>query len=186
MTTTTPRELDRGTEHARRSRNATLGAFLGFFVDMFDIYLPIVALAPAIGYFVAGTLSSSDRSLVTSLIFVATLVGRPIGAFVFGYYADRIGRKRATITALSGCGVLTIIIAVLPGYQQWGSLSLVLFIALRFVVGIFVGGEYTAASPLGAWVSNHGLSVCRAGDGRGCWENCVHGIGDGPGAAVCD
>ncbi len=39
---------------------------------------------------------------------------------------------------------------------------------------------------LGAWVSNHGLSVCRAGDGRGCWENCVHGIGDGPGAAVCD
>lgn len=124
------------------------GAFLGFFVDMFDIYLPIVALAPAIGYFVAGSLSSADRSLVTSLIFVATLVGRPIGAFVFGYYADRIGRKRATITALSGCGVLTIIIAVLPGYQQWGSLSLVLFIALRFVVGIFVGGEYTAASPL--------------------------------------
>jgi len=41
-------------------------------------------------------------------------------------------------------------------------------------------------SHLGAWVSNHGLSVCRAGDGRGCWENCVHGIGDGPGAAVCD
>ena len=39
---------------------------------------------------------------------------------------------------------------------------------------------------LGAWVTNHGLSVCRAGDGRGCWENCVHGIGDGPGAAVCD
>jgi len=50
-------------------------------------------------------------------------------------------------------------------------------LAQRFV------GEYDS---LGAWVTNHGLSVCRAGDGRGCWENCVHGIGDGPGAAVCD
>jgi len=46
--------------------------------------------------------------------------------------------------------------------------------------------EQVERQALGAWVSNHGLSVCRAGDGRGCWENCVHGIGDGPGAAVCD
>jgi hypothetical protein len=36
-----------------RAKNAIRGAFLGFFVDMFDIYLPIVVLAPAIAYFVS-------------------------------------------------------------------------------------------------------------------------------------
>jgi hypothetical protein len=38
-----------------RAKNAIRGAFLGFFVDMFDIYLPIVVLAPAIAYFVCRT-----------------------------------------------------------------------------------------------------------------------------------
>ena len=75
-------------------------------------------------------------------------MGRPIGALVFGHYADRIGRKKATIVSVSGFGILTLVIACLPGYATWGMASVVLFIALRFIVGFFVGGEYTAASPL--------------------------------------
>jgi hypothetical protein len=38
-----------------QAKNAIRGAFLGIFVDMFDIYLPIVVLAPAIAYFVSWT-----------------------------------------------------------------------------------------------------------------------------------
>jgi MFS family permease len=131
-----------------KGRRAIRGAFLGFFVDMFDIYLPIVVLAPAIAYFVSPELSASETSLITGIIFAATLVGRPIGAFIFGHYADRIGRKRATIVSVSGFGALTVVIGCLPGYEQWGMGAVVLFVLLRFVVGIFVGGEYTAASPL--------------------------------------
>jgi MFS family permease len=129
-------------------RKAINGAFFGFFVDMFDIYLPVIVLAPAIKYFVAPQLSDAETSLITGAIFAATLVGRPIGALIFGHHADRLGRKRATIISVSGFGVLTVVIGCLPGYAQWGMTSVVLFIALRFVVGIFVGGEYTAASPL--------------------------------------
>src|SRR3954463_15545204 len=62
--------------------------------------------------------------------------------------ADRIGRKRATLVSVSGFGILTIVIGCLPGYESWGVVSVVLFIALRFIVGVFVGGEYTSASPL--------------------------------------
>ncbi|MBA2784309.1 MAG: MFS transporter, partial [Rubrobacteraceae bacterium] len=36
-----------------RAKHAIRGAFLGFFVDIFDIYLPIVVLAPALIYFVS-------------------------------------------------------------------------------------------------------------------------------------
>jgi MFS family permease len=131
-----------------KATRAVRGAFFGFFVDMFDIYLPVVVLAPAITYFVSPQLSDGATALVTGAIFAATLVGRPIGALIFGHYADRLGRKKATLVSVSGFGILTIVIGCLPGYATWGVASVVLFIALRFIVGIFVGGEYTAASPL--------------------------------------
>src|SRR4051812_39358842 len=115
---------------------------------MFDIYLPVVVLTPAIKYFVSPQLSDGATSLVTGAIFAATLVGRPVGALIFGHFADRLGRKRATIVSVTGFGILTIVIGCLPGYSSWGVVSVVLFIALRFIVGVFVGGEYTAASPL--------------------------------------
>lgn len=133
---------------ARNQKSAQRGAFLGFFVDMFDIYLPIIVLAPAIGYFVSPDLSPSATALVTGMIFAATLVGRPLGALLFGRYADTRGRKRATVVAVGGFGALTVVVGLLPGYETWGIASVVIFILLRFVIGIFVGGEYTAASPL--------------------------------------
>ncbi len=134
--------------HEDKATRAVRGAFFGFFVDMFDIYLPVDVLAPAIKYFVSPDLSDGATSLVTGAIFASTLVGRPVGALVFGHYADRIGRKKATLVSVTGFGVLTLVIACLPGYATWGVASVVLFIALRFIVGFFVGGEYTAASPL--------------------------------------
>jgi MFS family permease len=134
--------------HDDKAARAVRGAFFGFFVDMFDIYLPVVVLAPAIKYFVSPQLSDGATALVTGAIFAATLVGRPVGALIFGHYADRLGRKKATLVSVTGFGILTIVIGCLPGYATWGVASVVLFIALRFVVGVFVGGEYTAASPL--------------------------------------
>lgn len=135
-------------EHERNRKHAQRGAFFGFFVDMFDIYLPVIALAPAIGYFISADLSAGTTGLITGAIFAATLVGRPLGALIFGHFADRRGRKSATVVAVSGFGILTIVIGLLPGYQTWGVGSVVVFVLLRFIIGIFVGGEYTAASPL--------------------------------------
>lgn len=140
---------ERGTrELTPKAKSAIKGAFLGFFVDMFDIYLPIVVLAPAIIYFVSPDLSAATTAIVSGSIFAATLIGRPIGAFIFGHFADAIGRKRSTIIAVSGFGVATLLMALLPGYEQWGIAVVVIFIFLRFVDGIFLGGEYTSASPL--------------------------------------
>ena len=121
---------------------------MGFFVDMFDIYLPIVVLAPAIIYFVSPQMNEATTAIVNGSIFAATLLGRPIGAFIFGHLGDTIGRRRTTIIAVSGFGVATLLIAFLPGYAQWGIAAASVFIVLRFIDGIFLGGQYTAASPL--------------------------------------
>ncbi|ADG07697.1 MFS transporter [Kyrpidia tusciae] len=131
-----------------RGRQAIIGAFLGFFVDMFDVWLPVIVLGPAISYFVPNTLGASTLSVVNSVVFVVTLVARPIGALLFGHVADRFGRKRTAIISVTGFGITTLLMACLPGYQTWGLASLVLLIILRFIDGLFLAGEYTSASPL--------------------------------------
>jgi MFS family permease len=135
-------------ELSPRARHAIRGAWVGFFVDMFDIYLPIVVLAPAIAYFVSPQMNEATTAILNGSIFAATLLGRPVGAFIFGHLGDTIGRRRTTIIAVSGFGVATLLIAFLPGYAQWGIAAVILFVLLRFIDGVFLGGEYTAASPL--------------------------------------
>lgn len=132
----------------RAGRRALLGAWLGFYVDMFDVYLPIIALAPASAYFQATGVSAATAAVISAMIFTAALIGRPVGSFLFGHLGDRIGRRRTAIIAVTGFGVTTLIIALLPGYHTWGLASVVALIALRFIDGVFLGGEYTAASPL--------------------------------------
>src|ERR671911_1921360 len=131
-----------------RAKHAIRGAWFGFFVDMFDIYLPIVVLAPALIYFVPPDLDTTTKAVISGTIFAATLLGRPVGSFIFGHFADSIGRKRTTIISVSGFGVITLLMALLPGYQQWGLAAVILLIVLRLVDGVFLGGEYTSANPL--------------------------------------
>lgn len=129
-------------------RTAVFGASFGFFVDMFDVYLPVVALTPAMNYFLPATVSAGSRALITSLIFVATLIGRPLGSVIFGRLADRVGRRRVTLWSVTGCGICTFLIALLPGYHAIGLVGVVLLVVLRLVDGVFLGGEYTGATPL--------------------------------------
>lgn len=130
------------------AHRAVGGAFAGFFVDMFDVYLPIVALAPAAEYFQAKGVSASTASLLSAMVFVAALIGRPIGAAIFGHFSDKVGRRRIALISVGGFGVVTLIIALLPGYEQIGVGAVIALILLRLVDGIFLGGEYTAAAPL--------------------------------------
>jgi MFS family permease len=131
-----------------RAKHAIRGAWFGFFVDMFDIYLPIVVLAPALIYFIPPDLDTTTKAVVSGTIFAATLLGRPVGSFIFGHFADSIGRKRTTIISVTGFGVITLLMALLPGYEQWGLVAVILLIVLRLVDGVFLGGEYTSANPL--------------------------------------
>ena len=129
-------------------RRAVTAAFFGFFVDMFDVYLPVVALTPALIYFQPKNLPAATATTIFYIVFAVTLVGRPIGAFIFGHLGDRIGRRRTTLISVFGFGVVTLLIALLPGYRSLGFAALVLLILMRLLDGIFLGGEYTAASPL--------------------------------------
>lgn len=126
------------------ARQAVRGGIFGNYVDQFDIFLPVVALAPA----AAQLFGSENLAGNAGLIFIATLLGRPLGAAIFGPIADRIGRAATTQVALTGIAVTTLLIALVPGHTVLGSGTLLAIVALRFLGGIFLGGEYTSAIPL--------------------------------------
>ncbi|MDB6049398.1 MAG: transporter [Pseudomonas sp.] len=141
-----PVESEQSVEKKRR--NAIKGAFFSEYIDMFDIYLPVVVLAPVLFFFQPKNLSVGMEAILASLVFITTLLGRPIGALLFGMIADRTGRRMASIYSVSGFGVVTLLIALLPGYESIGVSSYLLLVLLRFIDGIFLGGGYTGAMPL--------------------------------------
>jgi MFS family permease len=144
------------TADRQRTRRAVFGAAFGFFVDMYDVNLPTVALVAAMSYFIPDTMSTGSKAIASALVFVATLIGRPIGSMIFGSLADRVGRRRTTLWSMSGCAICTLVIAVLPGYAAIGIASTALLIALRLVDGVFMGGEYAGATPLAMEASPNG------------------------------
>jgi MFS family permease len=125
-------------------RRAVRGGIFGNYVDQFDIFLPVIALAPAAAHLFG------PENLVSNagLIFVATLLGRPIGAAVFGPVSDRIGRTVTTKVALAGIALTMLLIALVPSHAVLGNGTLWTILVLRLLGGIFLGGEYTSAVPL--------------------------------------
>ncbi|MGH1587365.1 MFS transporter [Methylobacterium phyllosphaerae] len=131
-----------------KRKSAIRGAFFSEYIDMFDIYLPVVALAPVMFIFQPKNLSPQVETVLASLVFITTLLGRPIGALIFGLIADKVGRRAASIYSVAGFGVITLLIGLLPGYETLGLASYILLVLLRFLDGIFLGGGYTGAMPL--------------------------------------
>jgi MFS family permease len=130
------------------ARKAIIAGFIGFAVDFFDIYLPALVLVPVMTYFEPKNLTPAATTTVYYFTIVATLLGRPCGAAIFGHWADKIGRRRTTMISIVGFGTFTLLIALLPGYASIGIWSLTLLILIRFIGGIFMGGEYTSNNTL--------------------------------------
>ena len=80
-------------DRQEKRRRAISGAVFSEFIDMFDIYLPTVVLSPVLFYFQPARLDPGEQAIFASLVFITTLLGRPIGALAFGVVADRLGRR---------------------------------------------------------------------------------------------
>lgn len=131
-----------------RRRRAITSAWAGFAIDSYSIYVTSTSLLPAMIYFQVHA-TAAQASLLAGMTFAATLLGRPVGALLFGGFADRLGRRRIGSITIYGFGLMSLLIACLPGAEQVGvTAATALLIGLRFVEGIFLGGEYTAATPM--------------------------------------
>jgi MFS family permease len=94
--------------------------------------------------------------IFTLLSFAAGFAVRPFGALVFGRIGDLIGRKYTFLMTITIMGLATFLVGFLPNYAAWGIGAPILFIALRLLQGLALGGEYGGAATYVAEHAPHG------------------------------
>jgi MFS family permease len=157
-----------GNRHVLR---AVIASCVGWSLDLYDLFL-LLFVAPVIGrlFFPSEHAMLSLAAVYAS--FGVTLLMRPLGSALFGTYADVHGRKRAMIVSMVGVGVSTALFGALPTVATVGIAAPVLFLLLRLVQGVFVGGVVAATHTIGT------ESVAPR------WRGAVSGLIGGGGAGL--
>ncbi|MDB5664918.1 MFS transporter [Cypionkella sp.] len=122
-----------------------LASLIGTTIEFFDFYAYATA---AVLVFPALFFPGSDPTtalLASFATFSIAFFARPFGAVVFGHFGDRIGRKVTLVAALLTMGVSTVIIGLLPTYDQIGVAAPLLLALCRFGQGFGLGGEWGGA-----------------------------------------
>ncbi|MFA7586515.1 MAG: MFS transporter, partial [Novosphingobium sp.] len=98
---------------------------------------------------------SDNATLETLLVWAGFAVGfgfRPLGAILFGYLGDRLGRKYTFLVTVTLMGLATAGVGLIPSAQSIGMAAPVIVILLRILQGLALGGEYGGAA---VYVSEH-------------------------------
>jgi MFS family permease len=127
---------------------AGLASAISWSFDLFDLFLLL---------FMASTLSkvlfpqASPTLALASVYasFAVSLLLRPLGGAIFGRFADRRGRRRTLILTVSSVGLVTALMGTVPAYAAAGAVGPVLFVVLRLVQGVLVGGVVASSHTIG-------------------------------------
>jgi len=125
-------------------RRVIIAAAVGNVIEWYDFYI-FGSLAAILSVKFFDKTHPVAALLSTIALFTAGFLVRPIGAFVFGWMGDRIGRKYTFLVTLSGMGLGTGCIGLLPTIDQIGVLAAFLLFFLRMIQGLCLGGEYGGA-----------------------------------------
>jgi MHS family alpha-ketoglutarate permease-like MFS transporter len=147
---------------AQRLRNI-LGGSAGNFVEWFDWFAySAFALYFSRAFFPAG--DQTAQLLSAAAVFAVGFIARPVGALLFGRYADRAGRRAAlTRSVAMMCGG-SLMIALIP--TGLGLLSPALLLLARLLQGLSVGGEYGASATY--------ISEMAGRSNRGFWSGFLY------------
>jgi SHS family lactate transporter-like MFS transporter len=114
-------------------RNAFLAAFLGWTMDAFDYFIVVLVYAEIAKDF---GVSLERMAFLTTV----TLVMRPVGALIFGLWADRAGRRIPLIVDVCFYSVIGFACAFAPNFT--------VLLILRLLYGVGMGGEWGLGAAL--------------------------------------
>lgn len=141
---------------------AVLGGSAGNLVEWFDWY----TYSAAALYFAPIFFPKGDQTaqlLQSAAVFAVGFFARPVGAWLTGLYADRVGRKPAlTLSVSLMCGG-SLVIAATPGAAAIGAAAPVILVLARIFQGLSLGGEYGASATY--------MSEMAAPGHRGFWSS---------------
>jgi metabolite-proton symporter len=122
-----------------------LASLVGTTIEFFDFYVYATAAVLVFPTLFFPNTDPTTALLASFATFSIAFFARPLGAVVFGHFGDRVGRKTTLVAALLTMGISTVIIGLLPSYEQIGVIAPLLLALCRFGQGFGLGGEWGGA-----------------------------------------
>ncbi len=120
-----------------------LAGYLSWVMDSYDLGAVVITTS------ILGKLFFPTLGVLGAVLpIVFTVVSRPLGSFVFGYLADLKGRKFAMLVTVLGYSLSIGLTGLLPTYYEIGILASISLALLRFVQGVFIGGDVSSSFTL--------------------------------------
>jgi len=136
---------------AKRDRLVIFASALGTVFEWYDFFV-YGTLAVLIAKLFFPAANETAGFLLALATFGAGFGVRPLGAVLFGYLGDRLGRKYTFLVTITLMGVATAAVGVLPTYAQVGIAAPILLVVCRLAQGLALGGEYGGAA---VYVAEH-------------------------------
>ncbi|SAL20405.1 major facilitator transporter [Caballeronia terrestris] len=130
---------------AKQIRRVVTASLIGATIEWYDFFLYGVVAGIVFNklYF------PNDDPLVSTMLaygtFAVGFLSRPLGGVIFGHFGDKLGRKSMLVMTLMIMGVATVLIGLVPTYDQIGLWAPALLLLLRVAQGIGLGGEWGGA-----------------------------------------
>jgi MFS family permease len=125
-------------------RRVIVAAAVGNVIEWYDFYI-FGSLAAILSVKFFEQTHPVAALLSTIALFTAGFLIRPLGAFLFGWLGDRVGRKYTFLITLTGMGLGTGAIGLIPTFEAIGLTAAILLFSLRMIQGLCLGGEYGGA-----------------------------------------
>jgi metabolite-proton symporter len=126
-------------------RRIIVASLIGTSLEWYDFFIYGTAAALVFNKIFFPGFEPLVGTLLAFATYAVGFVARPLGGVVFGHYGDKLGRKNVLIFTLLLMGVSTFLIGVLPTYATIGVAAPILLVALRFLQGLGLGGEWGGA-----------------------------------------
>ena len=133
-----------GPEVPKDFRRVIIAAAVGNVIEWYDFYI-FGSLAAVLAVKFFDKTHPVAAFLSTVALFTAGFLVRPLGAFLFGWLGDRVGRKYTFLITLTGMGIGTGCIGLTPTIDSIGVTAAFILFGLRMIQGLCLGGEYGGA-----------------------------------------
>nr|MBP9777817.1 MFS transporter [Rickettsiaceae bacterium] len=128
-----------------KRRSIFLSAISGNVLEYYDFTVyAVFSLAIGQAFFPSG--SQVIQTLSSLSVFAVGFIMRPIGGIIFGFIADKYGRRVSLIISMLGMTMTTFTIGLIPGYSDIGYGAPILLVMMRLIQGLCISGEGAGAA----------------------------------------
>jgi metabolite-proton symporter len=137
--------VERGARQPSSVRRVVIASLVGTSLEWYDFFIYGTAAALVFNQLFFPSFDPLVGTLLAFTTYAVGFIARPLGGIVFGHYGDKVGRKNVLVVTLLLMGIATFAIGLLPTYGAIGVWAPILLVALRFLQGLGLGGEWGGA-----------------------------------------